>query len=76
MESRALSWLAFARACLSQRQTALSTAADAASFAEVAQALGAELPYVIALDALQIQVRDCGGAWGRDCMAGLYKYHK
>lgn len=60
MESRALSWLAFARGCLLRRQAALTADADAASFAEVAHALAAELPYVIALDSLQIQVLNFG----------------
>lgn len=64
VESRALSWLAFARGCLSRRQAALSADADAAVFAEVAHALAAELPYVIALDGLQIQVLDFGTSKG------------
>ena len=56
VESRALSWLAFARGCLLRRPPVLSAEADAASYAEVAHALGAELPYVIPLGSLQIQV--------------------
>lgn len=64
MESRALSWLAFARGCLLRRHAALTADADAASFAEAAHALAAELPYVIALDALQIQVLDFATPYG------------
>ena len=57
VESRALLWLAFAASCLADsRHAAVPRHADPAAVVEVAQELADETPYVIAQQALQIQV--------------------
>lgn len=57
VEARILSWTAFANTCLLEKQAVLTAASDATNLSDVAQALAGELPFVIALKSLQIEVR-------------------
>ena len=54
-ESRALMWLAFARACVSSQPLPF-TEASSAAFAAAAGALAAHRPFTVSLDAFKCQV--------------------
>ena len=55
-ESRALSWLAFAKACCGEAWQAPASECDSAAFSQAADQLAAQVPYQAACVDLTLQV--------------------
>ena len=58
-ESRALNWLAFAKACCGEAWDAPASQCDSAAFSQAADQLGAQVPYRAACSDLTLQVGAC-----------------
>ena len=58
-ESRALNWLAFAKACCGETWDAPASQCDSTAFSQAADQLGAQVPYRAACSDLTLQVGAC-----------------